>query len=132
MRLPPRCVSSLLGLRYAADLTRLDGTGQDRAHLDKRHPYRAMTQDGFRPHDWFRLPRDGQVPRRRPTRLAVARMHHPRYLVRARQGDAVEGDVEGRVGVRERYEQLDGCCMSMERSNDLTFLMDFAGESMQC
>ena len=111
-RLPPRCVSSLLGLRYAADLTRLGGAGQDRAHLDKRHPDVAVGQDRARPVLRVRVAHvgrartRGQVPGRGVARIVELGGEHTGGELRRREGDAMEGEPEGCVGVRERHDEL--------------------------
>lgn len=47
-----------------------------------------------------------QVPGRCLARQLVTRWEHPRRQLRRRQSHAVEGEPEGRMGMRERREQL--------------------------
>lgn len=91
--------------------------GQDRSHLDKRLTHRALDKDRARPvRVRVRVPLGrladalarGQVPGRRVARVVVARGQHPRRQLRRRQGHALEGEPQGRVGVRERHDELNG------------------------
>lgn len=84
--------------------------GQNRAHLDQRFGPGSLGQDCPRSYHYFSLSgynkRRRQVPRRCVACFLESCRQHLGGQLWRRQGHALEGELEGWLGVRERCDEL--------------------------